>query len=82
MSSRIRWPLIVMILAMVAVSVADGLWLASLASPDAAAISNGIAAVVCAVAALVEARNGRADRHQIADHEARLRVLEDRGSRS
>ena len=78
----IRWPLAVVTVAMVAVIVADGLWLASEVRPDVAALMNGAAAIVCAVAALIEAKNSRADRQQIADHEARLRVLEDRSTRS
>lgn len=78
----IRWPLWLALACMAAVIVADGLWLASEVRPDVAAIMNGAAAVVTAIACIIEARRGNAAVDRLADHEARLRVLEDRGARS
>lgn len=75
------YPLALVILCMAAVVGVDAAWLAEAAPVDVAALVNGVAAVVAAVAALIEARRGSANRDAIADHEARLRVLEDRGTR-
>ena len=77
--ARSSMPLV--LLAMLVVVCADAAWLLEQVGSDTAAIVTGIAAVVGSLAAVIEARHGRLAREQLADHEARLRVLEDRGSR-
>lgn len=72
----------VVIVMMAVIVAADGLWLVGIATPDTAALLTGVAAVVSALAAVLEAKRGSANAHTLADHEARLRVLEDRGHRS
>lgn len=76
------WPFVLVLVAMVVVIVAEGLWLADAAPPGTAALLTGAAAVVSAIAAVIEAKRGGELRGELADHEARLRVLEDRSSRS
>lgn len=46
------------------------------------AVLMGIAAVITSAAAVIEAKRGSDQAATISDHEARLRVLEDRGQRS
>lgn len=77
----IRWPLVAVLAAMVAVTVGEFLWIADAARPDTAALLTGAAAVVSAIAAVIEAKRGGDLRGNLADHEARLRVLEDRARR-
>lgn len=73
------WTLI--LVAMVTVFTVDVLWIAGVETTDTAALATGLAAVISALAAVIEARRGGAMRDHLADHEARLRVLEDRGRR-
>lgn len=77
----IRWPLALVVGCMLVVAIADALWLANATTPDVAATLTGIAAVVGALAAVIKAKRGSANATTLADHEARLRVLEDRGTR-
>jgi hypothetical protein len=75
------YPLALVVGSMVALAVSNGLRLFDATSPDTAALMNGAAAIVSALAAIISARRSGVNEQQVADHEARLRVLEDRGHR-
>ena len=61
---------------MACVVSSTALTLADPQGPDLSALINGVAAVVCALAAIIEATHGGKAKSQLADHEARIRVLE------
>lgn len=74
--------LALVVAAMLTLASSQTLWLFDAASPDAAALMNGAAAIASALAAIIAARRSGVNEQQVADHEARLRVLEDRGTRA
>lgn len=75
-------PLAVVVASMLIVAGSHGLRLLDAASPDTAALMNGAAAIISAIAAIVAAQRNGESELVIRDHEARLRVLEDRANRS
>jgi hypothetical protein len=76
------YPLALVVAAMVWLAASNGLRLLDATSPDTAALMNGAAAIVSALAAIISARRSGVNEQQVADHEARLRVLEDRSHRA
>lgn len=60
---------------------ASGVWALADGPPDTIAWLTGIAAVISSLAAVLEARAAAEVRHTVADHEARIRVLEDARNR-